>query len=587
MGVSSDMRSSRVRRQAAKKPNKERTVQVRFSDEELAALDAICSEKKMTRSAFLRSCVEKVQGGDVEPTYVVTRNADAERMASEAKSIGVNVNQIARALNAETKSHPGSLSPGVLGEGKKRTRNIREKTNRIAAQMGDMGTREDFIRFCSAMRRQSQGTRLNEGYELRVSWSPEELSRDSPEDIQRACEYGYALCKEVAPNAPCWVTVHTDGEGGCVHVHATIANHDLVSGTAIAHGTDHATVKRKNDRLSREMGFTVVGPEPARERTTWAERKKQFGIESFERVLGNRVADARDHASNMEEFLEELKVRGVELTETRKVDEKTGEETVGWSYKSRDPYGKSRRKRRRRASNLADDLTREGIEAYFEQKQRELEVPQQDAPAPEVLPDVPDMPDMPETAEPAAQPPANSALDVYDLDRAYVSEMASDLQRAHIHRSREEGKPFMDERYQQIVEARNHPDEQLAKLREDVDAARREFYASKEARDTLQHPCPGLLAGMHVFAKAGCNAKDPVSRMMADMTALMLRMMIQEALAEEARRQREEAEKALSDEDEREKRLKLERTQRRVKEAERRAPVRTPRSADKDTQFDE
>ena len=116
MGVSSDMRSSRVRRQAAKKPNKERTVQVRFSDEELAALDAICSEKKMTRSAFLRSCVEKVQGGDVEPTYVVTRNADAERMASEAKSIGVNVNQIARALNAESKSHPGSLSPGVLGE---------------------------------------------------------------------------------------------------------------------------------------------------------------------------------------------------------------------------------------------------------------------------------------------------------------------------------------------------------------------------------------------------------------------------------------------------------------------------------------
>jgi hypothetical protein len=45
------MRSSRVRRQAAKKPNKERTVQVRFSDEELAALDAICSEKKMTLSA--------------------------------------------------------------------------------------------------------------------------------------------------------------------------------------------------------------------------------------------------------------------------------------------------------------------------------------------------------------------------------------------------------------------------------------------------------------------------------------------------------------------------------------------------------
>ena len=179
---------------------------------------------------------------------------------------------------------------------------------------------------------------------------------------------------------------------------------------------------------------------------------------------------------------------------------------------------------------------------------------------------------------------------MYDLDRAYVSEMASDLQKAHIHRSREEGKPFMDERYQQIVEARNHPDEQLAKLREDVDAARREFYASKEARDTLQHPCPGLMAGMHVFAKAGCNAKDPVSRMMADMTAMMLRMMIQEALAEEARRQREEAERRVY-----ESRKSMWDAEKRLKAAEKalsnedeqRAPVRTPSSADKDTQFDE
>lgn len=91
---------------------------------------------------------------------------------------------------------------------------------------------------------------------------------------------------------------------------------------------------------------------------------------------------------------------------------------------------------------------------------------------------------MPETAEPEEQPSTDSALDVYGLDRSDVSEMASDLQKAHIHRSCEEGKPFMDERYQQIVEAGNHPDEQLAKLREDVDAARREFHASKETLDT-------------------------------------------------------------------------------------------------------
>lgn len=234
-------------------------------------------------------------------------------------------------------------------------------------------------------------------------------------------------------------------------------------------------------------------------------------------------------------------------------------------------------------------------------EQRELEAPEQDAPAPEALPDVP------ETVAPAAQPSTDSAIDVYDLDRAYVSEMASDLQKAHIHRSREAGKPFVDERYEALVEARNHPDEQLAKLREDVDAARREFYASKEALDTMQHPCPGLLAGMHVFAKAGCNARDPVSRMMADMTAMMLRMMIQEALAEERRRQREEAErrvyesrknmwdaekrlkaaeKALSDEDERETKAHAKTMQARYARARSASPS-APRSADKDTQFGE
>ena len=94
----------------------------------------------------------------------------------------------------------GRMSYTELGEGKKRTRNIREKTDRIAAQMGDMGTREDFIRFCSAMRRQSQGTRLNEGYELRVSWSPEELSRDSEKVLEAYWAWGISKWMTITPD---------------------------------------------------------------------------------------------------------------------------------------------------------------------------------------------------------------------------------------------------------------------------------------------------------------------------------------------------------------------------------------------------
>ena len=58
-----------------------------------------------------------------------------------------------------------------LGEGKKRTENIQNGTNRIAAQMGDGDSREEFVRFCSAMKRKNQG-RENEGFEVRVSWAP-------------------------------------------------------------------------------------------------------------------------------------------------------------------------------------------------------------------------------------------------------------------------------------------------------------------------------------------------------------------------------------------------------------------------------
>lgn len=497
----------------------------------------------------------------------------------------------------------GRMSYTEFGEGKRRREHLENGTDRIAAQMGDAASREDFIVYCEGQKHRHPNA-VNEGYEVRISWATDELDPNRPDDIQRGMEYAYTLCHELAPDSMCWVTMHVDGEGGCVHAHATIANHDARTGQVINKGDTSLyapRVKAVNDELSRENGFSVLGADKGM--SLWEQKCETFQPGSFDRRLGDRVANARDRSSTLDEFRRNLELSGVTLKETTKTDKKTGEVTTGWSYKAVDEWGPKRRTRKRRASNLADDLTREGIEAYFEAKQRELEVPQQDAPAPEVLPDVPET----ETVAPEEQPSADSALDVYDLDRAYVSEMASDLQKAHIHRSREAGKSFVDERYEALVEARNHPDEQLAKLREDVDAARREFYASKEARDTLQSPCPGLLAGMHVFAKAGCNAKDPVSRMMADMTAMMLHMLIQEALAEERRRQREDAErrvyesrrsmwdaekrlkaaeKALSNEDERETKAHAKTMQARYARARSASPS-APRSADKDTQFGE
>lgn len=499
----------------------------------------------------------------------------------------------------------GRMSYTEFGEGKRRRAHLENGTDRIAAQMGDAASRGDFIVYCEEQKHRHPNA-VNEGYELRISWATDELDPSKADDIQRGMEYAYTLCHELAPDSMCWVTMHVDGEGGCVHAHATIANHDARTGQVINKGDTSLyapRVKAVNDELSRENGFSVLGAD--KEMSLWEQKRETFQPGSFDRRLGDRVADARDRSSTLDEFRRNLGLRGVTLKETTKTDRKTGEVTTGWSYKAVDEWGPKRRTRKRRASNLADDLTREGIEAYFEEKQRQA----QEQAAVQTEPATVQEPVTKQAvmAEPQPDSPAEPSFDVYSVEESDVAQMASDLQKEHIHRSREAGKSFMDERYERLVEARNHPDEQLAKLREDVDAARREFYASKEALDTLQHPCPGLLAGMHVFAKAGCNARDPVSRMMADMTAMMLRMMIQEALAEERRRQREEAErrvyesrksmwdaekrlkaaeKALSDEDERESKAHAKAMRARYARARSVSPS-APRSADKDTQFGE
>ena len=293
----------------------------------------------------------------------------------------------------------GRMSYTEFGEGKRRRAHLENGTDRIAAQMGDAASREDFIVYCEGQKHRHPNA-VNEGYELRISWATDELDPSKADDIQRGMEYAYTLCHELAPDSMCWVTMHVDGEGGCVHAHATIANHDARTGQVINKGDTSLyapRVKAVNDELSRACGFQVLGAD--REMSLWEQKRETFQPDSFDRRLGDRVAGARDRSSTLDEFRRNLGLSGVTLKETTKTDGKTGEVTTGWSYKAVDEWGPKRRTRKRRASNLADDLTREGIEAYFDQKQRGLEAQQQDAPAPEVTPD------MPETAEPAAQPP--------------------------------------------------------------------------------------------------------------------------------------------------------------------------------------
>lgn len=143
-----------------------------------------------------------------------------------------------------------------LGKGKQRKEHIENGTNRIVAQFGDKPSREAFVAYCeNSMSRHPNA--LNEGFELRVSWATDELDPNNPDDIQRGMEHAYLLCHELAPDSPCWVTMHTDGDGGCVHAHATIVNHDVRTGLAINKGDTSLyapRVQAVNDELSRATG---------------------------------------------------------------------------------------------------------------------------------------------------------------------------------------------------------------------------------------------------------------------------------------------------------------------------------------------
>lgn len=92
MGQESN-RSQRKTRQGSREKRSLR-VEVRMSKGELEALDAFCRREGMTRSDAMRLAV-----GSCPPRVVITRNVDLERVASELRSIGANLNQMARKVN--------------------------------------------------------------------------------------------------------------------------------------------------------------------------------------------------------------------------------------------------------------------------------------------------------------------------------------------------------------------------------------------------------------------------------------------------------------------------------------------------------
>lgn len=444
-----------------------------------------------------------------------------------------------------------------LGKGKQRKEHIENGTNRIVAQFGDKPSREAFVAYCeNSMSRHPNA--VNEGFELRVSWATDELDPNNPDDIQRGMEHAYLLCHELAPDSPCWVTMHTDGDGGCVHAHATIVNHDVRTGLAINKGDTSLyapRVQAVNDELSRANGLQVLGADKSH--TTWEERSATLDAKSFDRHLGDKIAFARDNADSMEAFKKNLEYAGVTLTETAKTDKKTGEVTTGWSYKAKDVWGPKMRTRKRRASNLCDDFTKDGIEAYFEEKQAQAEEQAQKVPTePEVVAAVPE--DVPQDVQthqspepqpiPAVPEPDTPQEDfhVYEPSADDVSDMAGDLRRAYVRHCEGKGQNYMDDTYHRFVSVQADPHDAWLELHAEVARAREEFYRTKAELDAVKQQRKDFAVGMAIFRAVNRKSQSPMARMMADMYAMMFQQMMQ-AKREEAERKLYERRKAMWD----------------------------------------
>lgn len=86
---------------------KERTVHARVTAEEYAAIEEAAKSADMTVSGFFRSLT--LEGAGVRPIMTRDDRLIMAMLLEDMRAIGVNLNQVARALNSGRGVHPSEL----------------------------------------------------------------------------------------------------------------------------------------------------------------------------------------------------------------------------------------------------------------------------------------------------------------------------------------------------------------------------------------------------------------------------------------------------------------------------------------------
>lgn len=262
----------------------------------------------------------------------------------------------------------------TLGNGETYRRNVADGTVRYLAQECDLGSVDNALSYVAAVMRRFPIRKL-EGYEIRVSWSLDELDPSNPDDVRTAMAFGHELAHAVFPDCPNVITAHGDGNGGCLHLHIASLNHNMETGKAIrGDGRNHRTVAAISDRIAtEEYHFRKVERHRSNE---WSLRRQELeaDIEKYAAresdasgkwskahrdavvrlALGDAIAAALDDEdvtdlASFERVL--LEKHGCELRR-KDVPQKDGSVVTGFTYAMRVEVDGKTRMRRAKASAI-------------------------------------------------------------------------------------------------------------------------------------------------------------------------------------------------------------------------------------------
>lgn len=274
--------------------------------------------------------------------------------------------------------------------------NKREGGTRIAAYRGDCSP-EEFVVLARASKEAHKGF-VNEAVIYKHSFSLEDFPDPSDPAQQRAAaDLAYETARERWPDALAISTpIHADskgseeeqakGHGGKLHGHVAVINWDTRTQGALRF-TRHDDLRRSNDRVMRRHGLSVVTREFEAEHTVdgvtakfheldWQQRKQVKEFDKFTLDLGNDIEKSLldKRSVDQDSFTAVLAEKGIgikEKTQTIKAsaDGSIPEHTsVGWTYTRVDPDAKRKAPRRRAASGMSTDFTRDHALALFEHR---------------------------------------------------------------------------------------------------------------------------------------------------------------------------------------------------------------------------